>query len=1282
MARKPKEYTDSNLDKDIKRGKILPNHAKDSSFIDSYKKNKEVRDSYKFDPEGTFRNNRSSLAQRIVGQSSLLSGLVSDNIPNSWDRNLKKNVGSINTIQPFKAINILKTEVIIMASVLSRIQKSADANEKHLNEVSDSLDKNNKDTKAIKNDVRSIYTKIDNQEQTLRNMDNTIERMKGDSRRIEGRLSRLEATVQTLKYGKNSSYVAGSQKASGTTNNNSGSLLDAAAGYGLMRGVGGALRGIGGTLARFAMNPLTLGIAATGTAAYMAYKHVQGKQDRQAQGLPRNLESDEQLSKGLESGWGSRANRIGRTGNGSPGQGRASTNAPPRAQYIRDNLTNTIDDRIYRDRIDREKSQFMQFGAMPGGFEFIQGHRGRLGSPAAVAATGAMPLTGISGMGGSSGGYSGQYRSPGFRRGGYAGPQSEPYSSGGRQGGYGGASSNYPNDNRPDSRSSRQSQEQYWGTPGNRGTTGISDGTVKPYVEGFAREQFDSQLDESTKQKLYALTLAEVGDKDPAAQRALMETIVNRNQAHGHKNLNQTMSYGYYEPFQNGKYEENLQRLKNNPELAKQLEQRWQEVRAGSNDSNYGLHNSSAGVAASARETQHISAVVGGETFSRKTNSAYTGMHGEGIYTQETSWLEKTQEAVANAARNKSGQTQNDRLPPLATISKEALLGGQSFGVDKFGSMSNRPGMSIPEIRKGAEGEFNYALSSEGAQEFGEPSSNLRTVPITTKDGRKAFVHPQAQQRFQSFIDAAQSRGYQINDIGGYNYRNKVGGSGLSTHATGTTIDLNASKNWIGSNKTDMPHNMEKLGWLHGLSWGARFNDAMHFEVMSPQLRQQRLQQLVKEGFITPDDVDYINKNGVPPPHLVNPSNAVPQNASPVIANSSVDMSKRGITSGMKKPNSERQRNISWSSLERPPTKEEIDNSMKNGIKYFDFDTSQPGGKEAADYVNSKKGEVITYNNGPGNPSWNEPYRPPAQVLEEAKAASGKYIHLDNFDKYSNSEKTRIIDDMKSIGKVVIPKNAPEFWAKYLEQNPDYAKNLPLGYIENMSKMGSEERAFATKLDKLIPGGLTNMEWPSETDPNKIKTVAQSTGIPTSLISGPERPDAAGNGGYHAPIGTPMLNAPAPATPAMPEKLKTRLDMPKGANDNSAIGQQGLVSGIDLADSYDPGSSQQNKMPAKANVDATPVNPDIQQELNDLPTPVEAAPEPLPPPEAPAPAQTQTAPQEATSEPSSGAVQRPPSQAPSATEGGVHGGSGRHNPETRGAEPGSGGRGSQGRCFL
>ena len=79
-----------------------------------------------------------------------------------------------------------------------------------------------------------------------------------------------------------------------------------------------------------------------------------------------------------------------------------------------------------------DKKSFMLYGKLPGGFEFAPGHMGRLGTPDAVAATGAMPLQG--GGGGSYGGYSfgGSSSGSGYSGGGSGGSYQPPSYSPGR----------------------------------------------------------------------------------------------------------------------------------------------------------------------------------------------------------------------------------------------------------------------------------------------------------------------------------------------------------------------------------------------------------------------------------------------------------------------------------------------------------------------------------------------------------------------------------------------------------------------------------------------------------------------------------------------------------------------------------------------------------------------------------------------------------------------------------------------------------------------------------
>ena len=162
---------------------------------------------------------------------------------------------------------------------------------------------------------------------------------------------------------------------------------------------------------------------------------------------------------------------------------------------------NDFDTQYFRAKIDEQKAQFMKFGQLPQGFEFLQGHMGTLGNPAAVAATGAQPI-----------GYSdgGGYNYPGAWNPSSNGP-SAPYRGGGNgQPGY------------PDQRISqnpavtaRQQLEK--------------DAFVQPKVTGnIDRSNFNEQMaDPAVRSAIIARARIEVGD-NPDAQKNFMEEVFNR----------------------------------------------------------------------------------------------------------------------------------------------------------------------------------------------------------------------------------------------------------------------------------------------------------------------------------------------------------------------------------------------------------------------------------------------------------------------------------------------------------------------------------------------------------------------------------------------------------------------------------------------------------------------------------------------------------------------------------------------------------------------------------
>ena len=161
------------------------------------------------------------------------------------------------------------------------------------------------------------------------------------------------------------------------------------------------------------------------------------------------------------------------------------------------------------------------------------------------------------------------------------------------------------------------------------------------------------------------------------------------------------------------------------------------------------------------------------------------------------------------------------------------------------------------QFRKGETGEFNYFGDVDLNQ---GPVKNL--VKLKTSNGLEFQVRADVAPRAKAFIEELESKGYKINNIGGYAHRRNVNSPGnWSTHATGGTLDINPDQNPNKQSRTDFPDGIEQLAWKHGFSWGGRFNDPMHFETMSPSARLNKLKSLVNSKYITQEQADDIIKN-------------------------------------------------------------------------------------------------------------------------------------------------------------------------------------------------------------------------------------------------------------------------------------------------------------------------------------------------------------------------------------------------------------------------------------
>lgn len=341
----------------------------------------------------------------------------------------------------------------------------------------------------------------------------------------------------------------------------------------------------------------------------------------------------------------------------------------------------TLAERYARMGTNMEKQQFLAYGQLPRGFENVPGHMGILGSPGAVMARGAMPL-GQFGGGGTVGGYGGMPSVTGGGggyiggSGGYSGGSNQSYPVNSTANVSRTLSSTTPSVQLNDQRQVAAPSVQPQPTKQSSDNTLVGDKTNPLAQQRLGRG--GAQLSQSEKLHFYALAMAEMGDVNSLTKRgidptrayaALMETAYNRGMTEPSKrgkNIMSSLQKDYYEPlrpwrpgFRN--YNNFLNQLKQNPKLFEQLDRAHNMVIGGSNYSNYGTQNASAGVAAEARRTQSVTSTEFGETLSRKDKPEYAQLHGAGTIRETKKWYEQTKTAV------QQWQQQQKQPQPLST---------------------------------------------------------------------------------------------------------------------------------------------------------------------------------------------------------------------------------------------------------------------------------------------------------------------------------------------------------------------------------------------------------------------------------------------------------------------------------------------------------------------------------------------------------------------------------------------------------------------------------------
>ena len=187
-----------------------------------------------------------------------------------------------------------------------------------------------------------------------------------------------------------------------------------------------------------------------------------------------------------------------------------------------------------------------------------------------------------------------------------------------------------------------------------------------------------NNLSDAQKRHMYALAVAEMGPPevlrkkgiDPKeAYAAFMETPYNRGMTEGRENTNIGINLlkDYYQPLRPGEgkwYNKAYGQLGNtDSKLYNLLDSAHKEVAAGSNYSELGTQNSSAGVADDARVTQSVTTEKYGELITRKDKEEYAEDvgryegHGIGTIRNTKKWLERTQRQAREIDEKSRTQT-------------------------------------------------------------------------------------------------------------------------------------------------------------------------------------------------------------------------------------------------------------------------------------------------------------------------------------------------------------------------------------------------------------------------------------------------------------------------------------------------------------------------------------------------------------------------------------------------------------------------------------------------
>lgn len=256
------------------------------------------------------------------------------------------------------------------------------------------------------------------------------------------------------------------------------------------------------------------------------------------------------------------------------------------------------------------------------------------------------------------------------------------------------------------------------------------------------RQKIAGELSQEDRLKIMAIAMAEEGNK-PLARKRIIETMFNRADAYKMPINSRNIQEKYYSPLMPNRdpggykrYQQALDRLRNDPAFLEEMTSELDEVISGSNHSNYATQNSSLGVADNARKGQTIAVDDGQSDLMSRKDKKGTKYYDKredqwykDIQQEEQDYLEQAQETA------KSDPTEQDYLKQA----QEAAKSDPTAIIPE----TNQTGKILPD-------SFTKPIESFDAEPKKESVGNITpTAPTAIPEEAKELVY--GTPRFGAF---------------------------------------------------------------------------------------------------------------------------------------------------------------------------------------------------------------------------------------------------------------------------------------------------------------------------------------------------------------------------------------------------------------------------------------------------------------------------------------------------------------------------------------------------